>query len=117
MRKRLEAYKISTTEVEKNIAEKQRQLAKMKKATETLEAALKAAEEAFGGSGSGGPSPSTSQSVDRRHGGVVTKPHRGRKYRGRGKNNRGSHGGRGRGGFGPPGRGGFGSGGITWWNN
>ena len=114
MRKRLEAYKISTTEVENNIAEKQRELAKMKKATETLERALKAAEEAFGGGGNNTPS-SSSMSVDQRFGGSVTKP-RG-KYRGRGKP-RGSRGGRGRGGgggYGPPGfGGGYGGGGLMW---
>ena len=118
MRKKLEAYKISTAEVEKNIADKQRELSRMKKATETLEWALEAAEEAFrGGSTSG---PSSSKPIDRRNEGKVTKPRRGNKGRGKG---RGNHGGRrgfgpGRGGFGP-GRGGYGpgygSGGITWW--
>ena len=126
MRKRLEAYKISTAEVEKNIADKQRQLSRMKKATETLEWALQAAEEAFGGSGSTS-GPSSSMSIDRRNGGFVAKPRRGNRGRGKGRGNHGGRGGfgPGRGGFGPgrggfgPGRGGFGpgygGGGITWW--
>ena len=101
-------------EAENSIAEKQRELSKMRKAYETLEQALMAAEEAFGGSTSGSGS-SSSRSIDRRNGGSVTKPHRGSwKQKGRGKNShRGSYRGRGGGKFGPPGRGGYG-GYIAW---
>ena len=119
MTKKLEEYKLSTAECEARIAERQRELAKMRKATWALEKALDAAKEAFGHIGPGGAGPSSgektgSMAIDRRHG-TVKKP------RGRGKKSNRNNNGPRRGGYGPPGRGGFGppgsgaSGGVMWW--